>query len=131
MVTCKRINPHDIPDGGFRILPLTPSQFLEIGWKAGIYAVNEFNIEVSATDNYAVAWSIHAAFLATHHRQAFHLNIIEKLWLELRKLLNDMDILDWQMADNRTQKEVVELMRQAEQNIGMEQIMPTPNVRRY
>ena len=131
MVTCKRINPHDIPNGGFRILPLTPSQFLQIGWKQGINAVNEFDTEVSYTDDYAVAWSMHGAISATYHRQAFSPETDEALFVEIKHLLNNGDMLDWEMTGGRTQEEVVELMRQAEQNIGIEQIMPTPNVRRY
>ena len=131
MVIQNRINPDDIPNGGFKILPLTPSQLLEIGWKAGINAVNEFNIPVSTTNDYAVAWSIHGAMTAVYHRQTFNPDTDEKLWIEIKHLLDNGDMLDWELTGGRTQQEVVELMQQAEQNIGMEQIIPTPEIRRY
>ena len=131
MSTQERINPYDIPDGGFRMQPLLPSQLLEIGWYDGCYAVDVHGNEVNATDDWAIKWSITGAMLAVYRRQTFDSEFDDLLFFAAKAELHGRRPQEWEHDQGRTQEEVVMLMRKAEQNIGLNQIIPTPQVRRY
>ncbi len=130
MTTQGRINPYDIPSGGFSMQPLLPSQLLEIGWYDGCYAIDIYGNEVMPTDDWAVKWSITGAMSAVYHRQTFDPEIETLLFFAAKTELHGRRPQEWEHVQGRTQESVVMLMRKAEQKIGLSQIIPTPQVRR-
>ncbi len=97
---------------------MLPSQYLEIGWTQGNYAIDELGLEVPLNSNKACAWCLAGAISASYHDGTLDKNIVIKFNRAIFETI-DQDFSTWNDNENRTQQEIIDLVKEVEQELSL------------
>ncbi len=97
---------------------MLPSQYVRSGWTQNQNARDEFGKPVKPDAKNACSWDILGALMASHRSGTINL----KQYDELKKLINNntqTHFISWNDAKYRNQEEVISVLQQVEQCIGL------------
>ncbi len=97
---------------------MLPSQYLEKGWTQRNYAINKSGLPVSLHRDGACAWCLSGALNASHRDGTLTRYDIVKIYSIITEKIYEDPML-WNDDANRTQEEVVNIIKEIEQELGL------------